>query len=408
VATLEWRHLCRRSGLLAWAAAAALSACGADDAPAEPPAAVQPWLPPASGEAAGGAPAADFGALLKRLPASDAPEITQRIDELVAEASQGMPENAGEAEVALRFAWFMHAHFANADPVPETVVNMLRERTAICGGTNVIYQLMLARVGIATRSVAIFSIPVQGNHSTAEVYWDGAWHYVDPTYGAYFTADGALAGAPLAWADIEAYRDFVAPDANYAVSYGRLGTAYTEAPPGPGYLDRFGTAQTNMLTAGNYDQFLPAMNAAAVQAGDAALTTTYAVDLGAQPLFALGTTDASSEDVARHLNAAGVMDANGMFFLGDTSSAAGPLYARHTYTITGLRPGDEVSWEGGLVTGKPEDIRVRARKARILDQSLTATAVTVRLKAKRESLELRVYTSDEVVIRFDYHVWRKR
>jgi hypothetical protein len=63
---------------------------------------------------------------------------------------------------------------------------IIQEGHAICGGKVISYSALSRKVGLPTRIVNMFGLVNQGGHSVIEVYYDNAWHLVDPTYGIFF------------------------------------------------------------------------------------------------------------------------------------------------------------------------------------------------------------------------------
>ena len=48
----------------------------------------------------------------------------------------------------------------------------------------------------------LYNVPIQGNHTAVEVLVDGQWAFYDPTFGAYFTAEGDVEGPILSLEDV--------------------------------------------------------------------------------------------------------------------------------------------------------------------------------------------------------------
>jgi|GEM_PF-5202696 len=71
------------------------------------------------------------------------------------------------------------------------------ECLAACGGYSYVLRGLLEATGARTRYVNLYNMPNQGNHTGVEVEITGEWSFYDPTFGAYFTADGEADGPPL-------------------------------------------------------------------------------------------------------------------------------------------------------------------------------------------------------------------
>lgn len=89
----------------------------------------------------------------------------------------------------------------------DTSEQILSTQAGICGHATIVFRQILAQLGFQTRQVDFVS-PV-GGHTTAEVLYDGAWHWFDPTFGDYYKHGGVLS--------IDAVRALKHPSA-YAVT----------------------------------------------------------------------------------------------------------------------------------------------------------------------------------------------
>lgn len=67
------------------------------------------------------------------------------------------------------------------DSTPESI---LGAQAGVCGHAVIVFQQILAQLGYRTRQVQ-FLVPGNG-HVAAEVFYDGGWHWFDPTFGDYY------------------------------------------------------------------------------------------------------------------------------------------------------------------------------------------------------------------------------
>lgn len=62
---------------------------------------------------------------------------------------------------------------------------ILKDGYSICGGKSYVFRVLARKLNIPTRYVGFHYSPVQGGHDLSEVYYDKAWHLVDPTFGIF-------------------------------------------------------------------------------------------------------------------------------------------------------------------------------------------------------------------------------
>ena len=67
-------------------------------------------------------------------------------------------------------------------------------RSGLCNSRAGIFVDMMGFLNLDARIMNLYDFPLaQGGHSAAEVYYDGTWHFLDPTYGGYFkNQDGEI------------------------------------------------------------------------------------------------------------------------------------------------------------------------------------------------------------------------
>jgi len=72
-----------------------------------------------------------------------------------------------------------------------TPEEILKYRAGICGSSYIVFSAIIDKLGLPVRSVSFFW-ENGNNHIAAEVYYDGDWHFYDPTWGSYFVKDGDI------------------------------------------------------------------------------------------------------------------------------------------------------------------------------------------------------------------------
>jgi Transglutaminase-like superfamily len=80
-------------------------------------------------------------------------------------------------------------------PLPaHTPDAVLDTQAGICGETSLVFAVILQHLGYQTRRVAFYwTDPQYGPdaHTAVEVFYDGGWHYFDPTFDQYWTDSNA-------------------------------------------------------------------------------------------------------------------------------------------------------------------------------------------------------------------------
>ena len=66
-----------------------------------------------------------------------------------------------------------------------------------CGGYSNVLAALAATQGLDARIINLHNYPQNGGHTVCEIYYDGAWHMYDPTYGAFYTSTPENSVSPL-------------------------------------------------------------------------------------------------------------------------------------------------------------------------------------------------------------------
>lgn len=76
-------------------------------------------------------------------------------------------------------------------PLP-TAESALEFGSGICGNAALTFAAILKRFGLPVRSVQFYYANGVDNHIAVEVFYDGGWHYFDPTWAAYYEEGGRV------------------------------------------------------------------------------------------------------------------------------------------------------------------------------------------------------------------------
>ncbi len=91
-----------------------------------------------------------------------------------------------------------------------SATKIIREGYAICGGLSHVHRVLCRMVGLPSRYIGAFNLrPIMGSHAISEVYYEGKWHLLDPTFGLFFYSKTQYDGTGV----IASFYDLVmAPD----------------------------------------------------------------------------------------------------------------------------------------------------------------------------------------------------
>ncbi len=67
--------------------------------------------------------------------------------------------------------------------------NTLQQGAGICGNAAAVFVTLLHRMGVRAHRLGLsYTAPdgTKGGHLTAEAFWHGRWHMMDPTWGVFF------------------------------------------------------------------------------------------------------------------------------------------------------------------------------------------------------------------------------
>lgn len=74
-----------------------------------------------------------------------------------------------------------------SEPLRDDVYGWYADRTALCGGSSLIFSKMLNFLNIENKILYLYDFPMKGNsHVTVQAYYDNSWHYYDPSYAGIF------------------------------------------------------------------------------------------------------------------------------------------------------------------------------------------------------------------------------
>lgn len=91
-----------------------------------------------------------------------------------------------------------------------TATKIIKEGHAICGGLSHVHRVLCRMVGLPSRYIGAFNLrPIMGSHAISEVYYNGKWHLLDPTFGLFFYSEKTYDGT----GEVASFHDLVmAPD----------------------------------------------------------------------------------------------------------------------------------------------------------------------------------------------------
>jgi transglutaminase-like putative cysteine protease len=72
------------------------------------------------------------------------------------------------------------------EPLPTTSELVLEMQAGWCGDASAVFAEIVNALGLPVRRVAFYPTDPDLVHTAAETYYDGAWHYFDPTWGAVY------------------------------------------------------------------------------------------------------------------------------------------------------------------------------------------------------------------------------
>jgi len=111
-----------------------------------------------------------------------------------------MKANAGDpvalGKIMTAWAWTSWYAFSfGVNPDVHNISNLDKTLYGACGFRSLLMQQLFSEIGLHTRQVSLFEVPVQGGHVATEIYVNGKWMYFDATFGIYFERRGG--GEPL-------------------------------------------------------------------------------------------------------------------------------------------------------------------------------------------------------------------
>jgi hypothetical protein len=98
--------------------------------------------------------------------------------------------------------------------------SILGTQTGICGNAAIAFAAIVRHFGYPVRAVQFYYVTPNGipdSHIADEVFYDGAWHYLDPTFGAFWadggghvlSIDDARGGGGIEHRDLAAFTNVV-------------------------------------------------------------------------------------------------------------------------------------------------------------------------------------------------------
>ena len=113
--------------------------------------------------------------------------FADKVDQIVAGAET-------DQEKCLAVARWVAGHISNSKNPKGDSLTWFSQRAGLCGERSQIFVQMLLRLNIPAREFQIHEF----NHSCAQAFYDGEWHFFDVTYAGVFMRDGKV----LSWEGI--------------------------------------------------------------------------------------------------------------------------------------------------------------------------------------------------------------
>lgn len=91
-----------------------------------------------------------------------------------------------EHEKIMVFMDFISEFYIGVDAHPSSELSC-NSYISACGGYSNLLTALACTQDIPARLLTLGNYPINNGHAVCEIYYDGAWHLYDPTYGAYYT-----------------------------------------------------------------------------------------------------------------------------------------------------------------------------------------------------------------------------
>lgn len=106
------------------------------------------------------------------------------------------------AKVMTAWVWTsFHAFSSPNVPPPTDIHDLTKVEYGACGWRALMITTLLEEIGIKTRLVHFWDVPVQGSHVAAELFINGKWMFFDPSFGVYYESKK---GVPLSLEEVRA------------------------------------------------------------------------------------------------------------------------------------------------------------------------------------------------------------
>ena len=209
-----------------------------------------------------------------------------------------------------------------------SATKIIKEGYAICGGLSHVFRVLCRRAGIPARYIGAFYLrPIMGSHAISEIFYDDAWHLLDPTFGIFFYSkdlydgSGRIASFQELVVDHSGWSSFKVVDRPWVGRYDDAVRSFNVALTETEYLGDVYAKPIMEL----YRKYL-AETFPVAYGGDEPVSFPVDVDLTAQDTMVVGELDSDSRDV--------VMQAlNGERFVGSHYVGGSFPPGFHTWTI---------------------------------------------------------------------------
>lgn len=89
-------------------------------------------------------------------------------------------------ERSVKILRYTASTIALKDEEPVSATRILKRGSGLCSSMAQVFVILCRRAGIPARIISLHHMPFMGGHSVSEVFYNGKWHFFDPTFGIFF------------------------------------------------------------------------------------------------------------------------------------------------------------------------------------------------------------------------------
>ncbi len=209
-----------------------------------------------------------------------------------------------------------------------SATKILKEGYAICGGMSHAFRILCRKTGIPSRYIGAFYLrPIQGGHAISEVFYDGQWHLMDPTFALFYYSNpqydqkGTVASFHEVVLNPKNRTAMKVVEKPWQGTYGTAERSFNPLPAGSDYLkDVYGTGIVDLYVKYATETFPVAYGSADP------VSFPVDADLRNNTEFRVGEPDGDSRDVV-------LQALNGTTYVGGHYLGGSFPPGFHTWTI---------------------------------------------------------------------------